>query len=115
MAEFLADLVMTSLTVVVPGLYFLLLVEPVDSMKRYRYIFLKKDGALESINNAATVGVIGYGLFLFSVPALNAFMDAAFSTAATATVNSMGTALQAFLLIILTLLNISLAYLGLRK
>ena len=113
--EFLADLVMTSLTVVAPGLYFLLLVEPVDSMKRYRYRFLKKDGALESVNNAATVGVVGYALFLFSVPALNAFLDVAFSTTASAAVSSMGTALQALLLIILTLLNVSLAYMGLRK
>ena len=113
--EFLADLVMTSLTVVVPGLYFLLLVEPVESMKKYRYRFLKRDGALEAVNNAATVGVVGYALFLFSVPALNAFMGVAFSTTATSAVNSMGTALQVFFLVILTLLNISLAYLGLRK
>ncbi|WP_414838346.1 hypothetical protein ACK3SF_02990 [Candidatus Nanosalina sp. VS9-1] len=115
MSTFLAELVMTSLTVVAPGLYFLLFVEPAEGLKGYRYRFLEENGALESINNAATVGVIGYMIFILSVPALNAFFGTVFSLTVTQAVNSMGTVLQVFTLIILTLLNTTLAYLGLRK
>ena len=115
MGQFLADLVMTSLTVVVPGLYFVLLVEPVEGLRAYRYRFIHKDSALEALNNAITVGLIGYILFLFSVPALEIFLDSAFGFTFSGAVLSAGEFIQAFALFVLTLVNMTLAYMGLRK
>ena len=115
MGQFLADLVMTSLTVLVPGLYFVLLVEPVEGLRAYRYRFIHKESALEALNNAITVGLIGYILFLFSVPALEIFLDTAFGFTFSGVISSSGEFIQAFTLFVLTLVNVSLAYTGLRK
>lgn len=115
MGEFLAELVMTSLTVVVPGLYFVLMVEPTEGLSAYRYRFLEKNGALEALNNAVTVGLVGYILFLFSVPGIEFFMQTAFSFTVREAITSSGELVQAFTLFILTLINMSLAYTGLRK
>lgn len=115
MGQFLANLVMTSLTVVVPGLYFVLLVEPVEGLRAYRYRFIHKDSALESLNNAITVGLIGYILFLFAVPGLEIFLETTFGFTFAGAISSAGEILQAFTLFVLTLVNMSLAYMGLRK
>lgn len=115
MGEFLAELVMTSVTVVVPGLYFVLFVEPVDNLRAYRYRFIHKESVLESLNNAITVGLIGYILFLFSVPAIEIFLDTSFGFTLSGAVSSAGEIVQAFTLFVLTLVNMSLAYMGLRK
>ena len=115
MGQFLADLVMTSLTVLVPGLYFVLLVEPVDNLRAYRYRFIHKESALEALNNAITVGLIGYILFLFSVPALEIFLNSTFGFTFSGFISSSGEFVQAFTLFVLTLVNMTLAYMGLRK
>lgn len=114
-SEVLANMIMTSLAPVLPGLFFLLFVEPVDSMKRYRFKFLLKDDLLEGLNNAITVGMFGYAMFIFTVPVLNWFISVTFNVTVSQAVQNMNVWVQATLLTLLTMLNISLAYLGLQK
>ncbi len=111
----LAELVMTSFTVVIPGIYFVSMVESTGGLKAYRYRFLERDGAVEPLNNAATVGLVGYMLFLFSVPVFSFFLDTAFGFALRAAVEAMGAPAQILLLILLTAANMTLAYMGLKK
>lgn len=115
MSGLLADLVITSLTVVIPGLYFVALVESTDGLKAYRYRFLQRDGILESINNVVTVGIVGYTLFLFSLPAMNVFFGSVFGNTVNTAVEALSPSLQLLSLILLTGVNMILAYLGLRK
>lgn len=108
-------MIMTSLAPVLPGLLFLLFVEPVDSMKKYRFRFIREEDMLEGVNNAVSVGVVGYSFFVMTVPFLNWFFGVTFETTVTTAVTSAGVWVQATILTLLTLLNITLAYLGLEK
>lgn len=113
--QVLASMIMTSLAPVLPGMIFLLFVEPVDSMKRYRFRFIREEDMMEGVNNAVSVGIIGYAFFILTVPFLNWFFEVLFEASVTSTVSSMGIWVQATLLTLLTMLNITLAYLGLQK
>lgn len=111
----LTELVMTSFTVVIPGIYFVSMVESTGGLKAYRYRFLERDGAVEPLNNAGTVGLVGYMLFLFSVPAFSFFLETAFGLTLRGAVEAMAVPAQILLLIMLTAANMTLAYMGLNK
>ena len=114
-SDVLASMIMTSLAPILPGMFFLLLVEPVSSMKSYRFKLINERDMLEKFNNAVTVGVFGYAFFIMTVPLMNWFMGVTFEFTVTQAVQSMGVWVQATLLALLALLNITLAYLGLEK
>jgi len=114
-SEVLASMIMTSIAPVLPGLFFLLMVEPVDSMKSYRFKFISKRDMMEEFNNAVTVGIISYGFFVLTVPMMNWFSSVMLEVTVTQAVVYMGVWVQATLLTLLTMLNITLAYLGLEK
>ena len=92
--QVLASMIMTSLAPVLPGLIFLLFVESVDSMKRYRFRFIREEDMLEGVNNAVSVGVIGYAFFVLTVPFLNWFFGVTFEATVTSAVSSMGVWIQ---------------------
>lgn len=114
-SEVLASMIMTSIAPVLPGLFFLLLVEPVESMKSYRFKLINRNDMLEKMNNAVTVGMFGYAFFILTVPLLNWFFSVMLDITVTQAVASMGIWVQATLLALLTMLNITLAYLSLEK
>ena len=114
-SDILASMIMTSLAPVLPGIFFLLLVEPVHSMKSYRFKLISRQDMLERFNNAVTVGVFGYAFFFMTVPMMNWFTGVTFEFTVIQAVQSMGIWVQATLLALLTMLNITLAYLGLEK
>ena len=84
-------------------------------MKSYRFKLLSEQDMLEKFNNAVTVGVFGYTMFIMTVPLMNWFTGVTFGFTVTQAVQGMGIWVQATLLALLTMLNISLAYLGLEK
>lgn len=114
-SEVLASMIMTSIAPVLPGMFFLLLVEPVDSMKSYRFKLINRNDMMEKFNNAVTVGMFGYAFFIMTVPLLNWFSSVVLEVTVTQAIASMGVWVQATLLTLLTMLNITLAYLGLEK
>jgi len=114
-SEVLASMVMTSIAPVLPGMFFLLLVESVDSMKSYRFKIIDRNDMLERMNNAITVGMFGYALFIMTVPLLNWFSNVMIEVSLTQAVESMSLFYQSLLLILLTVLNITFAYLSLEK
>jgi hypothetical protein len=114
MGAILGQMVMTSLSVVLPGLYFLLMVEP-HPEKAYRYKFLMKSDALERVNNAITVGIVGYSLFIFTIPILDWFFSTTFQVGLREAVISAGFFVQLAMLVMLALINMMMAYLGLQK
>lgn len=111
----LASMIITSLAPILPGLMFLLFVEPVEDMKRYRFSFIRESDMLEGVNNAISVGVISYSFFVATVPLMNWFFGITVETTVSAAVESAGIWVQATILALLTMLNITLAYLGLQK
>ncbi len=114
-SEVLASMIMTSIAPVLPGIFFLLLVEPVDSMKSYRFKLINRNDMIEEFNNAVTVGMFGYAFFIITVPLMNWFSSVMLDITVTQAVTSMGLWIQATLLTLLTMLNITLAYLSLEK
>ena len=110
-----ASMIMTSLAPILPGIMHILLVEPVDSIKKYRFRFVNKQGRLESMNNTVSVGVVGYILFAATVPIFNWFLNSLLGTGIDSAVRSAGVWVQATMLALLTIVNISLAFLGLEK
>lgn len=108
-------MIVTSLAPLLPGLYFLLMVEPAERLKAYRYKFLVRDDAQEEVNNAFTVELVGYTLFVATVPFIDWFFGVTFGTPVTEAVTSVGVWVQATVLILLTGVNMTMAYLGLQK
>lgn len=113
--EVLGQMIVTSLAPLLPGLYFLLMVEPAEGLKAYRYKFLVEDDALEEVNNAFTVGLVGYTLFVATVPFMDWFFGVTLETPVTEAVTSAGVWVQATVLVLLTGVNMTMAYLGLQK
>jgi len=111
----LGQMIVTSLAPILPGLYFLLMVEPAEGLKAYRYKFLVKDDMLEEVNNAFTVGLVGYTLFVATVPFMDWFFASTFGTPVTEAVNAAGIWIQVTILVLLTGMNMTMAYLGLQK
>lgn len=114
MGEVLGQMVMTSISVVLPGLYFLLMVEP-HPEKAYRYRFLMEGDRLERFNNAVSVGLVGYVLFVATIPFMNWLFSTMFEVTVREAVLSAGMGVQVAMLLVLTVLNVTMAYLGLQK
>ncbi|MFB6241263.1 MAG: hypothetical protein ABEJ36_00485 [Candidatus Nanosalina sp.] len=113
--QVLGQMITTSISVVAPGLYMLLMVENPDGSKAYRYRFIMEDSKLEKINNSATVGVVGYTVFIMSLPFLNAFFSSVFGSSLQQVVTGVSPVLQVTVLLLLTVINVTMAYLGLQK
>lgn len=114
MGDILGQMVMTSISVVLPGLYFLLMVEPHEG-KAYRYKFLPENDVMEKFNNAVSVGLVGYTLFVATIPVMSWFFMTMLETSLREAVLAAGTGVQLAMLLMLTLINITMAYLGLQK
>lgn len=114
MGEILGQMVMTSLSVLLPGLYFLLMVEP-HPEKAYRYKFLPENDVMEKFNNAVTVGMVGYSLFVLTIPIMNWFFSTMLETSLRQAVISADIGIQVALLLMLSLIDMTMAYLGLQK
>lgn len=114
MGEVLGQMVMTSISVVLPGLYFLLMVEP-HPEKAYRYRFLMEGDLLDRFNNAVSVGLVGYTLFVATIPFMNWLVSTMFEVTVREAVLSAGMGVQLAMLLVLTVLNVTMAYLGLQK
>lgn len=113
--EYLGQMIVTSMSVIPAGLYFLLMVESVEGMRAYRYKFLMEDDVLDRVNNAATVGMIGYMIFIFSVPFIDWLFGTMFNITVTEAVTQVNIWLQITLLVLLGIMNVVMAYLGLQK
>jgi len=114
-SEVLGQVITTSLSVIPAGLYFLLMVEPVEGIKGYRYRFLPEGDTLEAVNNVVTVGLVGYLVFVLSVPFVDWIIGTVFGSTVSRAVVSMSVPLQLATITVLAILNISMAYLGLQK
>jgi hypothetical protein len=114
MGAVLGQMVMTSISVVLPGLYFLLMVEP-HPEKAYRYRFLMEGDLLERFNNAVSVGLVGYTLFVATIPFFNWLSSSMFDVTVRQAVLNAGIGVQLAMLLMLTVVNVTMAYLGLQK
>lgn len=115
MGDLLGQMVMTSISVVLPGLYFLLMVERPEGSKAFRYKFLMKDDVMEKLNNSVTVGLVGYTLFTATIPFMDWFFSTTFLVSLRQAVMSAGWSVQMAMLLMLTVINVTMAYLGLQK
>jgi hypothetical protein len=113
--DYLGQMIVTSLSVIPAGLYFLLMVESVDGLRAYRNRFLMDENVLDKMNNAATVGLVGYMIFIFSVPFIDWLFGTMFDITVTQAVTQFNVWLQISMLVILGIMNITMAYLGLQK
>jgi hypothetical protein len=113
--EYLGQMIVTSLSVIPAGLYFLLMVESVDGLRAYRYRFLMEDDVLDKVNNAATVGLVGYMIFIFTVPFIDWLFGTLFNVTVTEAVTQVNIWLQISMLVLLGIMNVTLAYFGLQK
>ncbi|MBY6294509.1 hypothetical protein GLU60_03920 [Nanohaloarchaea archaeon H01] len=113
--QVLGSMIMTSLAPILPGFMYILFVEPVDNIKKYRFRFVSRQGKLEQFNNTVSVGITGYILFAATVPIFNWFLNSLIGTGIRSSVESAGVWVQGIALVILTVTNISLAFLGLEK